>query len=540
MARPPRAAVGPRGRALAALAGAALMATACGSTVDSTAAGAGGALVDAGTGLAAPGDPSLGGGTTVTGPGVTAGAGAVAGDAPVSVGTSGGTRSGALGTSATTDGGATTSSGAAGTAAAPVAVAPGATSPGVTATTVKVGFITIDPQSAATTTAAFGGNVANGGDPAEQVRAVVEHLNKRGGIGGRTIIPIIEERETSNNDQDYGAAFCEKFTNDHKVFAVVTNYRIDEGVEACFAKRRTLFINDGVEPESILTKIAKPYVWVPGLPSQEGGYAAYAEGLASQGYFTKDGKLGILAHDAPDTLNAFKTVVQPRLAGYGYSGGKVEYFAVKRPEGQADNGRWAQEIQGAMLKFKERGVDRVMFMAPGAGVPILFMQQAQGQGYRPLYGLSSYDSPAFLLQKAVPATQLAGSMGSGFVPIVDSDPSRSDPFPTGQGETQCVDVMKERGITFGTRGEAYSAMYLCDGAFMLAAAGKPYTGKPLTAEGWAAAADRLGSSFQAAYAHPGGTFVAPGTFTGGNSYREFKYDTACSCFGYTSGPKRIP
>ena len=42
-----------------------------------------------------------------------------------------------------------------GTAAAPVTVAPGAMSPGVTATTVKIGFITIDPQSAATTTAAF-------------------------------------------------------------------------------------------------------------------------------------------------------------------------------------------------------------------------------------------------------------------------------------------------------------------------------------------------------------------------------------------------
>ena len=520
-------------RAVAAAGAATLLGTACGTTVQTTAAGA--PVGAAQGGIQAPGTADAGGlgGTTggVAAPGTTGAAAVSGGSGGSSIsGTTGGTTS--TGTTGSAQGG--TSGGA------PVVETVNGHAPGVTATTVKIGFITIDPQSAATTTAAFGGNVANGGNPEDQVKAIVDHLNARGGLAGRKIIPVIQERDTSSNETDYGAQFCEKFTNDHKVFAVVTNYRIDEGVEACFAKRHTLFINDGVEPESVLTKIAKPYVWVPGLPSQEGGYAAYTEGLASQGYFTKTGKLGIVAHDTPDTLNAYKTVVQPRLAKYGYTGAKVEYFAVKQPENDADNGRWAQEIQGAMLKFRDRDVDRVMFMAPGAGVPILFMQQAQGQAYRPTYGLSSYDSPAFLLQKAVPATQLAGSMGGGFVPLVDSDPSKSDPFPTGKGETQCLEVMKKAGITFASRGEAYSAMYLCDGAFMLAAAAAPYVGKGLTTEGWAAAADRLGSSYQAGYAHPGGTFVAPGTFTGGNSYREFKYDTTCSCFYYTSGPKRIP
>lgn len=424
---------------------------------------------------------------------------------------------------------------------APVVAAPraaGAASPrvqGVTDTTVKVGFIGLDEASAGSAMAAFGGTAPQANTRA-QMESIVEWINKRGGIAGRKIVPVYAERKAADADGNADTSRCTRFTQDEKVFAVVADF-VGSAV-ACYAKARTLLLVDN-QVLSARTDYAalSPYVWNPGLPTAEGGYQALFDGLIAQGYFAKDSKLGMVMYDDPATHHAYDHIVVPALRSINYK--VTDPVFITRPRSTSDNGEWAAQIHNAQLKFRTHGVDRVVFMMPGGGAPVVFMNQAESQGYRPVYGLSSYDGPGFLLQGKIPDAQLRGSMGAGFQQMVDVDQQRSDPYPSGRAEIQCQQAVASSGTQAKTRPEAFAGEYLCDGAFLLQAAAQGL-GSALSVPSWAAAAERLGRSFQATYSLPGGTVFGPGLRAGGGSYRYLRFLDDCRCFRYTSKNRPIP
>jgi hypothetical protein len=506
----------------------ALALSACGTTVSHTGASAAGlgSGTGPGQGLAsAPadgtqlgtGDASLAGGTAASG----------------TVGGTGGTGSGG-----STGGGATS-----------VGVGPGGSSTvtggqavsgdhqGITATTIKVGFVGIDAASQAQTNTLFGAS-SPPADTKAAMNAIVAYVNSHGGIDGRKIIPTYVERQTTSTDPNSDASLCTALTEDAKVFAVVTNSA--GGEEACYAKHHTLLLDDTLlSQHDEMTKMS-PYLWTPGLTSDEAGYSALVDSLGAQGYFAAvDAKVGIVGYDDPSTHYTFDNVVKPRLSAVGFPLSKVDAQFISQPESEQDNAKWAQDIQGTVLRFRSNGVNRVFFMAPGAGVPILFMNQAESQQYHPIYGLSSYDSHGFLLQGKMPNAQLHGSMGAGFNEITDVDGQHGDPFPTGIAEKRCLSILTANGQRPSNRGAAFGAMYLCDGVFMLQQAAQGLGGQ-LSVQTWAAAAERLGTSFQAAYSLPGGTLFQPGLHAGSAFYRWLKFVDSCSCFQYASKNKLIP
>lgn len=503
--------------------------SACGTTVDRATgvgpvSGGGGGV----QGLA----PSAGAGTTgsLAGPGsaVVGGSGGTTG------GTSGGSAlGGTTGTSGTsgTSGGGSSSSGAAAPAAVPVQ----GSRPGITATTIKIGFIAVDQAGASKATSNYGvPGAIKAGDPRTEIDAIVKYVNEHGGIAGRKVQHFIVIRDPSNSDPNYGASICAKFTQDYKVFAVVTNASLD--AEMCYAKRHTLLLNDGVMSRTQLTA-ANPFLWVPGQPDAESGYSALMDALVAQKWFVGAKKLGFVGEDSPRTLAPYRSVVQPRLAKLGFPDKSIERVLTD-PDG--DTAAFQAAVQSAVLKFKEKGVDHVFFMIAGGGAPLIFMNQAQSQAYFPTYAFSSYDTPGFILESGAPPTQLRGSLGAGWFETADVNAQQGDPYPTGPAEKQCYEAVQANGdAPPPARAAGFTAAVACDGAFMLQTAGLGLK-DTISTEAWGAAAERLGTRFQASYSLPGGTRFVPGQRAGGGTYRNLAYVDTCKCFKYTSGNKVIP
>ena len=539
MARRPLPAARPQVRVLSALAAAAFMATACGSTVDTAASGAQGAgVVDGGSGLVAPGDPALAGSADglavgsdgLAGPGSTSGSGTSGSSAGGTVGGAGG-GGGAVGGPGSSGGQAPTGTGS----TAPLVVPTTGHAPGVTATTIRIGFIAVDQAGASSASAAYGvPGAVKAGDPRTEIDAIVKYVNSQGGIAGRKVEHFIVIRDPGNSDPNYGESICTKFTQDHKVFAVVTNASLD--AEACYAKRHTLLINDGVMSSSVLNQLS-PYIWVPGQPSAEAGYSALLDSLVGQKWFTGAKKLGFVGADSPTTLVPYKTVVQPRLAKLGFADKEIERVLIAD---DADTSQFQAAVQSAVLKFKSEGVDHVFFMVAGGGAPLIFMNQAQSQAYFPRYAFSSYDTPGFVLQAGAPPTQLRGSLGAGWFETADVDAAHGDPYPTGPAEKECYKAVQSNGdAPPPARAAGFTAAVACDGAFMLRDAGIGLK-DALSTEAWGAAAERLGKRFQASYSLPNGTEFVVGRRAGGAVYRDLAFIDTCNCFQYLSGNKPIP
>lgn len=413
-------------------------------------------------------------------------------------------------------------------------------SQGATARTIAIGFIALSPASVSQTDQQFGATPNGPGSAKSIINAIAGYVNAHGGIAGRKIVPYVVYRSTSSNNPSEGLGLCASLTQDHHVFAAITNEFDDSATPgadaACYARAHTLYLADTSVPDKFLSLYA-PYVWSPGQPSVNGGYRTMTRALIGEGFFNHGTRLGILAFNDPADVTAYQTVVAPGLATIGYRPTDVRYTL--DPTTTSQESQWAAQLQSTVLRFKSEKINRVIFMEPGGGAPLLFMRAAQSQGYHPVYGLSSYDDPGFVLEKSVPSSQLTGAEGAGWNEVADMDSVHGDPFPTGPAETQCLHVLKATGAAPTTRSTFYQAEFFCDGVFLLSAAAA-HLGKNLNTATLTDAIDKLGRSYQAAYGLPNGTYYGPGSRSGGAYYRDLAFKTSCKCFEYTSGNKRMP
>ena len=491
-----------------------LLLAACGTTVSGQ-----GTTADT-TGGLAPASTAPGAASTPGGP---AGSQLTSGGANGTVTTNGGTAAAGQ----TTTAGGTTSSMSGSTVHVP---ATGGDRQGVTATTVKIGVIGINAQSQTETNAAFGVTTPPA-NTQDAMNAIVNWANAHGGIAGHKIVPYYIERDPNSQDPNYEESLCAKMTEDGKVFAVVTNHISDS--EPCYVKHHTLLLNN----ENFLARDAlgawNPYVWSPGLGSREGAFRAMVDSLQGQGYFAGKVKLGIVSYDDAETKYEYKVSIKPTLDALHITP-EISYVTAT---GSTD--QFARDAQSAELRFSQDKVDHVMFMAGGGAAPLIFMNTAESQLYRPRYGLSSIDSPAFLLQGKAPNAQLHNAVGAGYNEIVDVDSQHGDPYPTGSAEKKCYDILKAAGLQSSSRAAAFGAEYICDGIFLLQAGGLGLQTN-LSIQTWASATEHLGSTYQATYSLPNGTDFTPGTRGGGQTYRFLKFVDSCECFQYASGNRQIP
>lgn len=456
----------------------------CGTTVSSVDAGS--TPPPGNAGLAAPslaaspgpGSATVGAGGTTAGGAVGSGTGSVPGTGSVAAGGS----PGGVGTSGTAAGAALPAKGH-----------------GYDATHIYIGFPTNTDVSKA---APAGLGASQFGDQEAAIKAVVADANRHGGLLGRTLVPVFHDIKTASLQADPSGAAqatCSALTDDHPVVAVVNIVAaIDlDTFYACLAKHQTPIISAGFVPvDDPLFATYAPYLYKTTSASFTALSPVWIDRLLAMGYFhgwntnngtsaTGPAKVGLLYPNRQPQQRIFAALKSQLEA--------KDIEVVKDFQYDASSlDRESSDMSNAVLQFHSAGVTHVLSSESDV---LLFMTAADGQHYRPRYGLNSYHAAAAQLQGTVPASQLVGSMGVGWLPITDVDSSHN-PGPVGPGEKRCRQIMRNASQDISSAAPAVVAFALCDGVHMVVQ-GMSATGNP-SAQALRDGLSRVGASFQSA------------------------------------------
>ncbi len=519
---------------LAAVALAAL--TACGSTVqltetlESGAAGPGGPVgLGSGTDAAATDGLTTDGGVATDSGGSLAG-GSVAGSSGAAGGST--TTGGAAGSpkTGTTGGGAATSSGG-GTAVASRPAA-GTSVPvsgrGWDKDNVYIGVTT--QKDVQTVAASVGANGLDAGDQEAQAKAVVDELNRRGGLFGRKIKLVFKDQQTVATSQDpntAGAAACTYFTQDRPVIALLNPVTLMDvpSFRSCMAKGKVpLFSASVAAVDAKVGEALAPYFYQSVAPSWDALAPTLMTRLKAQGWFSgwnprtgtaasTTARVGVLVAD--DDIGKRIAGVVTRALGAAGSKDPVVYRV-------ASGG----DMSGAVLQFSGNGVTHVI--ATNADL-LPFQLAAANQSYRPRYGISTVNAPQAFLESNSPPNQNDGAMGIGWSPSFDVSDSR-DTVRT-PGEQECAQIMAKGGQTFkGKRLAETVAFAFCDGLRLIAGAstaGGGFTGTQIY-DGVL----KQSSSFASAFSFATG--LGPKRLFVPGAGLDMQWDSSCKCVKYTS------
>ena len=432
---------------------------------------------------------------------------------------------------------------AAPTTAAPAASAPAATaapaagvdfpltgdSQGVTDTTVKIGIISVVNRggSAAVSTAI--------GDETAQINALVEWANANGGIAGRKIIPVVKEINVAGSTFAQSPVICASLTNDEKVFAVILQGHSFQYERECYTKKKVLVIDpSNVSYEDSIYKKLAPFFYSTSTPSYDRWVPSLLKEAKNADFFKGSTGVGIFALDTPDDRALVEGLVKTELGKVGVDKFEVGYSGFDSPL------TFFRDAAKAIARFQAAKVDRVILMGQ-QGLGVAFVLTAEQAKFFPRYLTHSNEVPRYMsdiprgpgLQPLQPGT-LDGAMGIGWTPYQDTDDVHLS-FPRAS-ENDCINAMRAKGLSFGSRNLARYAIGVCDGLQFLQISGKPL--KALNVQGIAASAGKLGSSWAAPGAYKA-TF-SPGRFDGGGGYRVFTWDSTCGRIADANGNITAP
>ena len=400
---------------------------------------------------------------------------------------------------------------------------------------VYLGFPTNTDVSKA---APAGVGATNFGDQEAQIKAVVADVNKSGGLLGRTVVPVFHDIRTADLETDPQTSAqqtCVAFTEDHTVLAVVN---IVAAIDlptffACLAKHDTPLVSAGFVPvDNALFSTYAPYLYKTTAATFDVLGPVWIDRLSALGYFkgwnpatgspaATQTKVGLLYPDLEPQKRIFARI-KSLLRARGIAIAKEVAYDASSLE------RESASMSNAVLQFRNAGVTHVLSSESDV---LLFMTAADGQHYRPRYGLTSYHAPAVQLQGTVPSSQLVGSMGVGWLPTTDVDRAHN-PGPVGPGEKRCRDVMQKANQDMSSAAPAVTAFALCDGVHMVVQ-GVAATGNP-TARGLHDGLARIGPTFASALvwrsALSASRFDVPG------AVRDFRYDGGA--YHYLDGSQR--
>lgn len=453
-------------------------------------------------------------------------------DSYVGAGPAVGTSDGSADFIAGSSGGA---SGVGGNVPEPVAGRPGAHLPSAANAAasgpVKVGIVVTENN------AAFGESLgvqgASNGDEPGNARALVKAINASGGLAGRRIDPryrLVRISEASKSSEQMYAEICSHFTEDDPVPVVLVTGVFDDLLWSCLTKKGVLGISQlpqyiGGDSTLRLDVIAPNAV---SIPRQSG---LVAGGLFGIGYYKDAQKVGIISTDDAYFRPVVEKKLVPELRRLGLT--LSEPVFLPRINGAKDLGAVSAASGNAVLRFRSEGVDRVVFLDGSAAGALTFMQQADNQGYRPKYGLTSAQYPNALAAN-VPASQLEGAVVTSWVPSGDVTPQGA---PVPPGRSRCLAALKASGIAYpANTSPEVSALQQCDGLFLLADAATA-TGAADVAS-LRAGALRLGSTWKPA-ASVSGNLLA-GRKDGTAAWHPARFNRSCTCFRADPRRQAIP
>ena len=509
----------------AAVLAAALVAGACGSTVQQTGGVAARGGLDAADEL-----------------GVAASSGAAdelgsldgtAGGGPGGAGRSGGRR----GAGATASGGGTGSGGGS-------AAASGALGPGITDKEIRIGAGYAVNAGAAN--AAFGAGGIDQGDDKRNTQIVIDDINANGGIAGRKVIPEWYELDATSpetTDAQYQRV-CESLTGDRKVFAVMGGD--NDTFLRCLHNAKVVAVNHNLTISDTARYKRFPYYFELSALNLDRVASVQVAQLQAQGYFnggwnTAAGapapgkaKVGVFTYDLPGFNHAVDQVLVPALGRIGFAPEPGNVVRAPYPQNAADVSGAATAASNAVLKFRSSGVTHALVFEEDGVLSLLFGNNADSQGYRPRHGVNSQNGTQALVDSgAYPRGQLAGMVGIGWFPGIDIAPAENTDAGPFSSDTRrrCIALYKAAGVSYDNANAAAIALGTCTQFWWLRHVMSKVT--VFNRDGVLAAAHRSG-----AFESASGQFVLridADHHDGVGAVRHWAYKPECGCMRYTSG-----
>lgn len=493
--------------------------TGCGSTV----------RMSGGTTVGPDGvSPSEAGTTLGTAP-ATGGSTGSSGGAAVVPGGTGGSTSGSTGRAGGTVGGSTsgTSTGGStgGSSGARSGVVPNG--PGVTATEIKLGIPFCNDCAAAN--GALGAAGEDPGDTRNYYRTALAEVNARGGVFGRKLVPVFHEVSASDDIEGSQQAACETFTKDNKVFMIFFRGDI---IYDCANKAGIVAWGTGGSGE-VFEKF--PNMFAPSGIRFERLAAVTVNAMVRAGWHRPEpkwptGKIGIISWDNPEYRYAMNKGWLPALRANGLKETLVRYVAVPQStNGIAEAG---PAISAAVLAFSDAGIDHVFIsdgpagIFTGAGLTLLFMQNAKSQGYYPRYGFNTNNAPDF---DSHPQDQLVGMLA---VDSSSTEPANDVGIPANAQRERCFKVMVKAGLPVGQSQTQALALGACEFGWFTEAIVKASRSTLLADV--IAGGESLGTSYRSPYSY--GNRLGSGQHDGVALFRNLRFDEPCECLKYTSKP----
>ena len=384
-----------------------------------------------------------------------------------------------------------------------------------------------------------GYNAAGGGFSSSTQRSPQEQMltriNASGGIGGRKLIAVPYEVDDSSSVRDPNTeaqAQCATWTQDHHVFAVIDQGDPSGIVLRCTAAKHLIFIGGQLAQYDASAFAINPYYFLSAGVDITSTMKIYVDGLANQKFVTSTSKVGMLTFDTPYYSNALKQGYFPAMKQHGFKA--TSTVQVRYPQTESELGELSSQVSQAVLKFRSAGVDRVMIEDIAGTLGLLFMTAAEGQHYRPLYGLNSQSAPAELVNggpsgsNLVPLAQLVGSVGVGWLPI--SDINQGMAFAPGYQS-----CLKQLGVATSSDYNSRSFAAEACTEVRLLVAGIRGAGTIPTSQGVSRVLETLGHG--ANFTDGATTYqtgFASGKHFGVNGVRYSHFDTGCSCYRYSS------
>lgn len=486
---------------------AAVATVACGSTVPLAGAQVGATVGDGlsvgtvGEATVAPDQPLAGGGIT-GGPGSSGSSAAVAG-------------SGNLPPAA--DGSARSTRTATGETAGAVA--------GVRDTTpVRVGILHLEGGNQALS-AGFGNTPVSFGDGRLEAQAVVDDVNRNGGVGGRKIVPFFAAVQAQNANGAGLEAACRKLVEDDKVSVIASMFNVRSQLVECAKKGRAILLDValGAGDDNLYRQYADT-LFTPTQLNLDSEQRLVISNASASGQLRR-AKVGVVIQQDDQTFQrVYDRTIRPVLTELGTP---VQSSSIA-------NATSTNDIAAAVLKFKTDGVSHVMFSAGNGGIPALFfMQGAEQQAYAPQYLMGDSTNTWFVGDTA-PRNQVRNITGAGTYPIANVNASQ---YATTPAEKRCLDVISAAGERLNDRHSSLTATFYCEMLYGFAAIGGSVSGKLDNA------------SFRSAYYRMGSNYPAITTFrsnlaNGRNdnpaTYRLLGWKQACSCITYLSDERPLP
>jgi len=390
---------------------------------------------------------------------------------------------------------------------------------GLTDTEVRVGFAYFAGGKGKATDEPTGAS-----DPAvAQTLAVIDHINAQGGAAGRTMVPVWHRYQFDAASADAeGQALCTDFTQDREVF--VSGTADSSLMQECFAAQGVPQVVDAVTAAGA-TFDRDPYLVSTPVLSLTRLMRSQVEVLAAHDFFQPDAKIGFFAFDSPEFVDAEEQGLKPALSAHGLS--VAEEFLLSRPETPADVAETLAQVASAGLKFRDAGIDHVIFLG---GSP-QFMIDAEKQGYRPRYAISTWDYPSDLRANGVPEEQLHNAAGIGYSPAKDIADYKTQAHPPGR--QQCLAIMSAHDLHPKSGVDEAGMLSICDQVFLIKDALESAE-KPVNGDTFMKAVYQLGDGFT-----PASTWqvdYSEESRDGVAAVRYLEYGTECQCFRYAGDP----